>query len=122
MLRSLALVFLSLVSLASARELYPGQWASIDPATGEWFRSQRNPTTKVPCCSEADGSYVEEDIRDGHYWVRFDRTGGEWREVPDEIVIRDPNRNGAPVVWFYYEVRVGSSVLKFRCYAPGAGL
>lgn len=118
------ILLILLSSVAQARELYPGQYAQVDDATREWFRDQRNPTTKIPCCSEADGTYVEEDIRDGHYWVRFDKTGGEWREVPDDIVIHNPNRNGAPVVWYYYTTPLGSTErsINFRCYSPGSGL
>src|ERR1700677_4494611 len=56
-----------LSAVASARD--NGQWSQSDPATREWFRSQRNPTTKVPCCSEADGTYAEEDIRGDDYWA-----------------------------------------------------
>ena len=108
---------------ALAREQWPGQYSQMEPELRFWFNNQRNPTTKIPCCSTADGSYVEEDIRDGHYWVRFDKTNGEWREVPDDVVIRDPNKNGAAVVWYYYESGIVSPrMLKFRCFSPGAGL
>lgn len=108
------------VDLSFARD--SGQWTQSSPELREWFRRQQNPTNHVPCCSEADGSYVEEDIRNGHYWVRFDLTGGEWMPVPDEIVIHDPNRNGAPVIWWYYDGGQHKiENLKFRCYAPGGG-
>lgn len=107
------------------REAFPGQWAQADPELRKWFRNQTSPATGGNCCSEADGTYVEEDIRyddagKGHYWIKFDKTEGQWMPVPDEIVIHDPNRNGAPVVWWFYdsdEARLG-----FRCYAPGGGV
>jgi len=83
-----------------------------------WFRSQKSPKTGGLCCTEHDGVYAEEDIRDGIYWTRFYPTNGDWIPVPPEVVIHDPNRNGAPVAWFYYD----NGVLKIRCYAPGAGL
>ena len=115
-------------SMASARD--NGQWAQSDPATREWFRSQKNPTTKVPCCSEADGTYAEEDIRENEYWTRFgyrtwDSSGSayreftsEWMRVPPETVIHNPNRHGAPVVWWYFvDGKPG-----IRCFAPGAGI
>ncbi len=95
-----------------------GQYAQTDPAIGKWFRDQKNPVTGVHCCSEADGEYAEEDIRDGRYWTRWPRGDGKWHEVPDAAVINDPNRNGAPVVWWYPE----NGVIMIRCFAPGPKL
>ena len=103
------------------------QFAQLSPEVRKWFRNQSSPKTGINCCSEADGNFVEEDIRyddkgSGHYWIRFDKTEGEWMEVPDDVVIRDPNRNGAPVVWWYYESGMHfKQMLRFRCYAPGTG-
>jgi hypothetical protein len=82
----------------------------------DWFRSQKSPKTGALCCNEADGLFAEEDIRDGHYWARW--SGHDWLPVPDEVVIHDPNRHGAPVVWWYVE----RGVTKIRCYAPGGGV
>lgn len=111
-------------SRAQARELFPGQYAQVDPATRYWFRNQKSPKTGGNCCSEADGVYAEEDIRQGEYWVRFIaklQDGSEvlvdWMPVPGEVVIHDPNRNGAPVVWWYWD-----QVWQIRCYAPGSGV
>jgi hypothetical protein len=116
------------------REFYSGQYAQVDPAIRQWFRDQKSPRTGIPCCSEADGAYAEEDIRDGHYRARFtwrscyarechDLDSG-WMDVPDDVVIHDPNRRGAPVVWWFR----GSSTdpthpaVGIRCYAPGSGV
>jgi hypothetical protein len=116
------------------RELYPGQYAQVDPGIRQWFRDQKSPRTGIPCCNEADGAYAEEEIRDGHYRARFtwrscfarechDIDSG-WMDVPDDVVIHDPNRRGAPVVWWYR----GSSrdpenpTVGIRCYAPGSGV
>jgi hypothetical protein len=41
-----------------------------------------------------------------------------WMEVPDDVVIHDPNRHGAPVVWW----AVDGARVRIRCYAPGAGI
>jgi hypothetical protein len=100
-----------------------GQYAQSDPQIRQWFRSQVSPKTGIQCCSEADGVFAEEDIRDGHYWIRFPQSNGEWMQVPDDVVIKDPNRNGAPVVWWYYSVNRESRQreLKIRCYAVGSG-
>ncbi len=96
------------------------QFAQADPQTRQWFRDQISPRTGVHCCDESDGVYAEEDIRDGHYWTRFPQSNGEWMQVPDEVVIKDPNRNGAPVVWWYADIDHGQRIVKIRCYAVGS--
>lgn len=119
-------VFFSLP--AHPREHYSGQYAQVDPAIRQWFRDQKIPGTQSPCCSEADGVYAEEDIRDGHYWTRFvakqyndgapvvELLSG-WMQVPDEAVIHNPNRHGSPVVWWGWN---GNLII--RCYSPGGGV
>ena len=110
----------------SARELYPGQYANVDEQTRNWFRNQRVPNNPTMlCCNEADGIYAEEDIRHGHYWTRF-KIGSyqvEWMQVPDEVVIRAPNRNGSAVVWFVPHWANGNLMsVDIRCFAPGGGV
>jgi hypothetical protein len=118
-----ALVLFACAALILATPFSPvwarddGQWQNVDPQVRKWFREQKSPKTGGYCCDESDGIYAEEDIRDGHYWTRFEKTNGNWIPVPDEVVIRDSNRNGAPVAWWFYE----SGNLKIRCYAPGGG-
>ncbi len=112
------------LSLSSAATWKP-EYAQLSPELGQWFRSQKNPTTQVPCCSEADGSQAREDIRGEHYWARFEARGIDsgWVEVPDATIIRGANRNGAPVVWWYFDNGVQSlGNLRIRCFVPGAGL
>ena len=101
-----------------------GQFAQVDPETRQWFRSQKSPKTGAICCNEADGEYAEEAVRSGHYWTRFPESKGEWMQVPDDVIIKDPNRHGAPVVWWYYEMNPenGKRELKIRCYAVGGGV
>jgi hypothetical protein len=101
------------------------EYAQLNPELRQWFRDQKNPTTKVPCCSEADGSQAREDIRGEHYWVRFEARGidSEWMPVPDETIIRGANRNGAPIVWWYFDNGVQNLAnLRIRCFVPGPGL
>lgn len=108
-----------------AREQYAGQYDNVPPAVREWFKSQRQPGSGMPCCDISDGTYAEEDIRDGHYWVRFvyvhmrREFQQDWMIVPDNVIIREPNRYGAAVVW--YQVSFDGQV-SIRCYAPGAGI
>jgi hypothetical protein len=110
----LALLFICLPVLARDN----GQYNSVSPEVRQWFRAQKSPKTGSLCCNEADGTYAEEDIRDGVYWTRFELTNGEWIPVPTDVVIKDPNRNGAPVAWWYIQ----DGKLQIRCYAPGGGV
>lgn len=116
----IAIILLLMLVYASGRELYPGQYDSVDADTQKWFRSQRVPNGQdrgSSCCSAADGTYVEEDIRNGHYWAK----GGPFKEfvqVPDEVVIPEGNRNGAPVLWYFHQ----NGIPQIRCYAPGGGV
>jgi hypothetical protein len=109
----LVLLFICLPVLARDN----GHYTSVSPEIRQWFRAQKSPKTGSLCCNEADGTYAEEDIRDGVYWTRFELTKGEWIPVPADVVIKDPNRNGAPVAWWYIQ----DGKLQIRCYAPGGG-
>lgn len=95
-----------------------GRYRDAAPEIRDWFRSQKSPKTGGLCRNEADGTYAEEDIRDGIYWTRFGETRGTWIPVPPDVVIHDPNRNGAPIAWWYYD----KGELTIRCYAPGGGV
>jgi hypothetical protein len=110
-------------SMALSRD--NGQWAQSPPAIRKWFQDQRvpnGPEAGKSCCNTSDGNYAEEDIRDGNYWTRCPVDSPcpikEWMLVPAGAVIHDPNRNGAPVVWWFYE----QGLPKIRCYAPGGGV
>src|SRR5271167_766227 len=81
------------------------EYAQLSPAERQWFYNQQvpgGPSKGTRCCSISDGTYAQEDIRDGHYWVNFhyrpDQGGFDdggtpvemesgWMEVPDEAVI-----------------------------------
>jgi hypothetical protein len=95
-----------------------GQYNNVSPEIRQRFRHQKSPKTGALCCEEADGTYAEEDIRAGVYWTRFEQTKGEWIAVPPDVVIKDPNRNGGPVAWWYFL----DGEVQIRCYAPGGGV
>ncbi len=84
----------------------------------EWFESLRS--DKGPCCSDADGAALSEsdwDMAGGHYRVRIENT---WWDVPDEAVVKQPNRTGHPMVWFiYYWYKDTLSRVEIRCFMPG---
>ena len=111
------------------------QWAQENGISDEekhWFSNQYvpgGPAKGALCCSIADGTYAEEDIRNGHYWARFmykkwdipsqqmvDADSG-WMPVPDEVIL-STNHHGAPVVWW----QMVGATLTIRCYAIGAGI
>jgi hypothetical protein len=103
------------------------------PQERDWFKQQLVPgggSKGSRCCDESDGTFAQEDIRDGHYWTRYHyryysgvgvaREGDtDWVPVPDRAVIHEPNRHGAPAVWYFF---AGGTEPQIRCYAPGAGL
>jgi len=84
------------------------------PELKAWFESLKS--GKGPCCSDADGTAVSDvdwQSADGHYRVRLD---GEWIDVPDEVVITEPNRVGRTMVW-PLRGYLGTTI---RCFMPGS--
>jgi hypothetical protein len=78
-----------------------------------WFDSLKS--ARGPCCSDADGFAVADpdwDLQGNHYRVRLD---GEWIEVPDDAVIKEPNRSGRTMVW---PIK-GTTGTSIRCFLPG---
>jgi hypothetical protein len=76
------------------------------------------------CCSDADGSVVEEadwEAKDGHYRVRVPKAPGSkemiWVDVPDDAVVTEPNRAGRTMVWPTY---IGGGLGWIRCFMPGS--
>ena len=71
---------------------------------------------------------VEEDIRNGEYWIRSAKTmmfsrfnqlkdGKDgWVRVPADVIIKEPNLYGRPVAWYYLE----NAMLQIRCFSPGS--
>jgi len=98
-----------------ARDL-DGRYAN-SPLKG-WFESLRS--GKGPCCSDADGSALSDvdwEANGGHYRVRIE---SQWWDVPDEAVIKEPNRDGRTMVWPVYERTLGAPLrLEIRCFMPG---
>lgn len=89
-----------------------------------WFDSLRS--GKGLCCSDADGSVVQDadwDSRNGHYRVRLSvylgdgKTEMQWIEVPDDAVITEPNRAGRTMVW---PIAGYHNELTIRCFMPGS--
>jgi len=91
-----------------------------DAPLREWFNHLAS--RKGLCCSFADG-YVVEDAdwmsENGRYRVRVPKAAGSkdmvWVEVPDEAVIKEPNKAGRTMVWPLY----GGDSVSIRCFMPG---
>ena len=124
-----AVTILSVLAYAPAQAHDPsGKWAYLSSDMKEWFKSLRSGSHGTPCCEEADGEHVADvdwdTQRDGtggaHYRVFL---LGAWRDVPDAVVITEPNRFGPAVVWPVYS-STGSGkrdVAFIRCFLLGAG-
>ena len=90
------------------------------PELNSWFESLKS--GKGPCCSDADGkalSDIDWVVSEGHYRVRIER---QWWDVPNEAVIKEPNRAGRTMVWPVYYWALGGNLrrIDIRCFMPGA--
>jgi hypothetical protein len=113
----IAIILVSELALAHDH----GQFGQYSDARDQWLRSQKHPKSGVSCCSENDADLVQEDIREGHYWIKWRHF--DWTRVPDEAVLPHSNPNGQPVVWWVpVWGQDGSLTPKIYCYAPGAGI
>lgn len=114
-----AFIALLLILFAEAHD-YKSH-ASLDPNERDWFGEQKIPggaNQGNSCCSQADGEFAEEDIRNNRYWVRWPSSHGVWYMVPDEAIIRKPNPHGRAAVWWGGQEYNGS--LYIRCFIAGA--
>ena len=63
-------------------------------------------------------SDVDWETKNEHYRVRIE---GNWIDVPDEAVIKEPNRAGVTMVWPIYYRGMGTPVrIEIRCFMPGS--
>lgn len=118
-------IILALAShFAHSRELYPGQYAQVDPQIRSWFDSVKAPNG-VPCCSEADGHKTTWEKRPGddRYWVPIE---GEMVPVPPEAVVRNAgNPLDSAIVWYVPQRnagRDGRDIFYVRCFVPASDI
>jgi len=113
-------LFLALLLLTTALPLFArdrGQFANSTPEMKAWFDALKS--GRGPCCSDADGMVVSDgdwDTKDGRYRVRLD---GEWIDVPDDAVVKEPNRAGRAMVW-PMPLRPEDDAITIRCFMPGS--
>lgn len=83
------------------------------PDLNQWFKSLA--VQSGFCCDGADSNAIDDadwESLNGHYRVRIN---GQWIDVPDSAVLKQPNLDGRTMVWPYYIN--GSPVI--RCFIPG---
>jgi hypothetical protein len=95
----------------------------------EWWESLHAQGAAHGCCSDADGTRLDDvdwdtarDETSGEIHFRV-RVLGAWRDVPPEAVVIEPNKYGPAVVWPVYSWDAhGIKEFSFiRCFLPGAG-
>lgn len=84
-----------------------------------WFDSLKS--SKGPCCSDADGTAVQDpdwETKDGHYRVRIE---GDWYDVPDGAVLKQPNKFGPTMVWPLITRGENNKIIRLdiRCFIVG---
>lgn len=87
-----------------------------NPSLDDWYMGLRSGLG--PCCGgpKVDATTLDDnawEAKDGHYRVRVD---GDWIDVDDEAVLKEPNRAGRTMVWLGF--RDGKPFV--RCFMPGA--
>ena len=89
----------------------------------EWFENRAS--GKGLCCSYADGHAIEDadwEAKDGHYRVRLPKNANSkemiWVDVPDDAVIKVPNKAGRTMVWPVYNDLYPD--ISIRCFMPGS--
>jgi hypothetical protein len=104
------LIMLAFVPVAAARD--DGRYAQSPLKS--WFDGLKS--GKGPCCSDADGtalSDVDWEAKGENYRVRIE---GNWIDVPDDAVLKEPNRAGKTMVWPMYR----DGRMQIRCFIPGS--
>lgn len=105
-------ILLCIVAPTSAHD--DGRYANSE--LKQWFDGLKSDLGLY--CSFADGITVEDPdvtMDHGSYQVRV---WGQWVDVPDAAVIKEPNKFGAPVVWPFKDM---GGVVHVRCFMPGSG-
>lgn len=82
-----------------------------------WFESLGTKAGGL-CCALTDGivDVTWGTTPDGHYRVHV---WGQWVEVPDEAVVKGPNRLGRAIVWPYIDDVPGGTLIQIKCFLPG---
>ena len=93
-----------------------GQYSQVSPDIKRWVEGLTDHQGRG-CCATADGFRPDEvdwDIAENSYRVMI---GGKWFTVPEGAVIKETNRIGYALVWYY----VSDGSVFIRCFLPGSG-
>lgn len=94
------------------------------PELDGWYPTLKSETGGFCCDGPGTDAVhladVDWESKDGHYRVRIE---GQWIDVPDDRVVKGPNRDGRTLVWpVYYRGAYGEILrINIRCFLPGAG-
>lgn len=109
---------LALLLLLCSPALAHDKHHTITPEQKSWFDSLKS--GKGPCCADADGNVLQEndwETKEGHYRVFIE---GQWMDVPDDTVLKQPNLYGPTMVWGYKVWNQnGGMRYEIRCFLPG---
>ena len=110
----IAVILVSAAFATHARD--NGQYAQVSPDIKRWVEGLTDEKGRG-CCATADGFRPEEvewDMSENAYRVLI---SGQWFTVPDGAVIKQANRIGYALVWYYFD----NGALTIRCFLPGSG-
>lgn len=97
----------------------PEHFAVMGEANEQWLRGLKNDAGHT-CCDGRDGYDAIYDTEDGHYRVLL--YGSYW-VVPDDKVLKVPNRLGVAQVWYTTLWTIdGKPSPQIRCFIPGSGI
>jgi len=96
------------------------QRRQVSPEIERWIKALTD-QYGIGCCATADGlkpQAIGWDITEGAYRVKV---GKHWLFVPDEAVVKGPNRLGYAVVWLEndWDIGTGEKTTFVRCFLPG---
>jgi hypothetical protein len=113
--RILAATILMLASsVTQARD--NGQYSDVSPEIKRWVEGLTDDKGRG-CCATADGFRPEEvdwDMAENAYRVMI---GGKWFKVPEGAVVKEANRIGYAIVWYF----IDDGAITIRCFLPGTG-
>lgn len=90
------IIIVVLAALLGAVSLaYAARPENFDPTLGPWFNSLHDARGRS-CCGMGDGHRVDYRIGQSGYQALYD---GEWRDVPNSIVVRTANPVGEALLF-----------------------
>ncbi len=118
----LTVIFMSAILLAiwlPAQAHSPEHFAQMGADNEQWMRGLKNEKGGL-CCSGNDGFDAVYDTQGNSYRVLL--YGSYWI-VPDEAVIKEPNKMGVAQVWYSTQwSTAGVPTPQIRCFIPAGGV